>query len=93
MADEPENLVLRHLQEMRAEMRDGFEKSAAEVASVHADLKGDVASLRLDLSRVDASVAKMHAEVLATKSLVLDVVVKLTALERRVSALEDAPVS
>ena len=64
MADEPENLTLRLLQEMRAEMRDGFEKMAAETGRVHADLKGDVAALRLDLSRVDASVAKMHADVL-----------------------------
>lgn len=89
MADQTENLTLRLLQEMRAEMRDGFEKAAAETGRVYADLKGDVAALRVDLSRVDTSVAKVHAEVLATKSLVLDVVVKLTALERRVSTMED----
>ncbi len=93
MADEPEKLTIRLLQEMRAEMRDGFEKTAAETGRIHADLKGDMAALRLDLSRVDAGMARMHAEVLATKSPVLDVVVKLTALERRASALEEAPVS
>ena len=80
MADEPENLTLRLLQEMRAEnaafrveVRGSFEKVAAETA------------------RVRAEVAEVKADVLATKSLVFDVVVKLTALERRVSVLEDAP--
>ena len=85
MADEPENDTLRLLQEIRAEMREGFEKAAAETARVHADLAAAI--------RHNAKVSKVHAEVLATKSLVLDVVVKLTALERRVSALEDAPAS
>jgi hypothetical protein len=89
MTDEPENLVLRHLQEIRAEVREGFEKSAAEVARVHAD----VAEVRADQARADAKMARIHADVLATKSLVLDVVVKLTALERRVFVLEDAPTS
>jgi hypothetical protein len=84
MVDEPENLTLRLLQEMRAEMHDGFEKTAAEVARVHAD----VAEVRADQARADAKMARMHADVLATKSLVLDMVVKLTALERRTSTME-----
>lgn len=85
--ERPENHTLRLLQEIRAEMRDGFEKSAAEVARVHAD----VAEVRADQARADVKMTRIAADVLATKSLVLDVVVKLTALERRVSVLENAP--
>jgi hypothetical protein len=85
MTGEPENHTLRLLQEIRAEMRDGFEKSAAEIGRVHAD----VAEVKADLARTNVKLTQMHADVLGTKSLVLDVVVKLTALERRVSKLED----
>ena len=89
MAEETENHTLALLREIRAEMREGFEKSAAEVARVHAD----VAEVRADQARADAKMARIHADILATKSLMLDAVVKLTALERRVSTLEDASAS
>lgn len=79
MTTEPENHTLRLLQEIRAEVREGFEKAAAETARIHAELS--------------AGQSRTHNEVLATKSLMLDVVVKLTALERRVSKLEDEPTS
>lgn len=82
---DPENHTIRLLQEIRAEMREGFEKSAADVARVHAD----VADVKADQAHADAKMARIHADVLVTKSLVLDVVVKLTALERRVTTLEE----
>jgi hypothetical protein len=86
MADDPAQIVLHQLREMRAEIKDGFEKSAAEVARIHAD----VGAVKADIARTNLTVTQMHADVLATKSLVLDVVIKLTALEKRVQKLEDA---
>jgi hypothetical protein len=38
MADEPENHTIRLLQEMRAEMREGFERATAETTRLHADV-------------------------------------------------------
>jgi uncharacterized protein (UPF0335 family) len=65
----------------------------ADVAAVKADVaavKVDVAVVTGDVAKTHATAAQMHADVLATKSLALDIVVKLTALENRVKALEDA---
>ena len=75
MTDEPENLVLRHLQEIRAEVREGFESAARHAAARCWDVAEEGRT-----KPALTPMARIHADVLATKSLVLDVVVKLTRL-------------
>ena len=77
MVDETENLTLKLLQGVRADIAalskgidERFEKVGAEIA------------------RVQADVSHMQAGLLATNSLVRDAVIKLTALAQLVSALE-----
>jgi hypothetical protein len=63
--------ILRKIQAdiaaFRKEVSDRFEKSEADTGRVHADV-----------AQVKATATQMHADVLATKSVALDVVVKLT---------------
>ncbi len=58
MADDTENHTLILLNKIRAEMRDGFEKSAAEIARVHAD----VGAVKADIARTNATVTQIHAD-------------------------------
>jgi len=43
MAEEPENLTLKLLRELRAEMREGFEKAFGELAA----LRGSMSELQI----------------------------------------------
>lgn len=56
MADEPENLTMRLLQEIRSEMREGFEKAF-----------GDLAALRKDTSGLQGAVSELQHEVAAMR--------------------------
>ena len=56
MADEPENLTLKLLRELRSEMREGFEKAFGELA----DLRGSVSELHRSVSRLEGSVFKLE---------------------------------
>jgi hypothetical protein len=58
MVDEPENLTIRLLQEIRSEMRDGFEKAFGDLA----ELRGSVSELRGSVSELQVSVASMRAD-------------------------------
>lgn len=87
MADEPENLTLKLLREMRAEIQERDEKRGLEIAKVHADVSRGNSSL----AQIQADQAKMHADVMEVKALALEIVLKFRSLERRVEALESAP--
>ena len=60
MADEPENLTLKLLREMRGEMREGFEKAFGDLA----ELKRDVSELQIAVAatRTDTGVIKADVE-------------------------------
>jgi hypothetical protein len=67
MADEPENLTLALLREMRAEMREGFEKAFGDIAAVRtemrdgfAELQIAVAALSVDLKQTKKTVEQIH---------------------------------
>jgi hypothetical protein len=86
MTDEPENLTLALLREMRAEIQERDEKRAMEIAKVHADVsRGNSA-----VAQLQADLAKMHADVMEVKALALEIVLKFRGLERRVQSLEEA---
>ncbi len=56
MADEPENLTIRPLQEPRSEMRDGFEKAFSDLAALRKDMsemQHEVAAMRVDQRRTN----------------------------------------
>jgi len=58
MTDEPENLTLKLLREIRGEMREGFEKAFGDLA----ELRGSVSELRGSVSDLQVSVAAMRAD-------------------------------
>jgi hypothetical protein len=63
MADEPENLTLKLLREIRGEMREGFEKTFGDLAAVRAsvsELQHEVAAMRVDQGRTNELLAKVH---------------------------------
>jgi ribosomal protein L9 len=74
MADEAENHTLALLREMRAEIRERFEKVDAEAAAAKAELK--------------AEVLKLRAEVAEGTSAVKSVALRLTLIEQRLKDLE-----
>jgi hypothetical protein len=79
MADEPENLTLRLLQDLRADIAKGFQDVKEEFERVYveiADVKAEVIKCRLDVAGANHS-SKEAA-------------VRLTLLEKRVKALEEA---
>ena len=90
MMAEIESLTVRHLQEFRAELKERDERVRADIARVHADVARAHSDVIGRLTALERSVAQVQADVLETKSLVLDVVVKLTNIEKRVAALEPA---
>ena len=83
MTDEPENLTLALLREMRAAMDKGFAELRTE--------------MRESFERVDERLAEVKSEVIKCRKEVADadwvakgVAVRLTNLEKRVKALEEA---
>lgn len=55
MTDEPENLTLKLLREMRSEMREGFEKAFGDLAALRKDMsemQHEVAAMRVDQGRM-----------------------------------------
>ena len=73
MGDEPENLTLKIFRELRAEMREGFEKARAE----RAEMRAEQQSLARLVGKVTDAVTQIattqdhHGEVLARHSEVL----------------------
>ena len=62
MADEPENLTLKLLREMRAEMREGFEKAFGDIAAVRTEMREGFAELRGSVSELQIAVAAIRAD-------------------------------
>ena len=62
MADEPENLTLALLREIRSEMREGFEKAFSELADVRAQTKL-IPQLAKDVSELQVALAATRADV------------------------------
>ena len=58
MTDEPENLTLALLREIRGEIREGFEKAFGDLA----ELRGFVSELHGSVSDLQVSVAAMRAD-------------------------------
>jgi chromosome segregation ATPase len=66
MADEPENLTIRLLQEMRSDMREGFEKAFGDLAELRKDMsemQHEVAAMRVDQRRTNETL-EHHSEIL-----------------------------
>ena len=59
MAEEPENLTLKLLREMRGEMREGFEKAFGDIG----ELQREVAAMRVDQRRMNETLER-HSELL-----------------------------
>jgi hypothetical protein len=77
MTDEPENLTLKLLREMRAEMREGFEKAF-----------GDLAELRGSVSELQIAVAATRADIGVIKGDVEDIKETARLIEGRLVRLE-----
>jgi len=63
MTDEPENLTLKLLREMRAEMREGFEKAFGDLEKLSgsvSELQVAVAALSVDLKETKRTVEQVH---------------------------------
>jgi hypothetical protein len=66
MTDEPENLTLKMLREMRSEMREGFEKAFGDLAALRkdmSDMQHEVAAMRVDQRRTNETL-EHHSEIL-----------------------------
>jgi hypothetical protein len=83
MADEPESHTIRLLQEIRAEMREGF-----------AELRGELKSFREDVAATDAENAKILEtithDLADLKTIFVDVQARVIRNEKRVQKLEKA---
>jgi hypothetical protein len=65
MADEPENLTLKLLREMRAEMREGF----AELRGQIVEMKAEIVDMQAGDQRRDIAIAAISADLKITKEL------------------------
>jgi predicted nuclease with TOPRIM domain len=66
MADEPENLTLKLLREMRDEMREGFEKAFGDLEKLSgsvSELQHEVAAMRVDQGRAN-EILEQHSGML-----------------------------
>jgi len=65
MTDEPENLTLKLLREMRAEMREGF----AELRGQIVEMKAEIVDMQAGDERRDIAIAAISADLKITKEL------------------------
>jgi hypothetical protein len=90
MADEPENLTIRLLQELRADMQKGFAEMKGELAAVRGELK----SFRDDVAATDSENAKILEtitnDIADLKTIFVDVQARVVRNEKRVQKLEKA---
>ena len=82
MADEPENMTLVLLREMRTEMREGF-----------AELRGELKAFREEVAATDDENAKVLEtithDLADLKTIFVDLQARVVRTEKRVKALED----
>jgi hypothetical protein len=62
MADEPENLTLKLLREMRSEMSEGFEKAFGDLAELRTEMRAGFAELRGSVSELQVAVAAIRTD-------------------------------
>jgi ribosomal protein L29 len=83
MAEEPENHTIRLLQEMRAEMREGF-----------SELRGELKAFREEVAAADDENAKILEtithDIADLKTIFVDLQARVIRDERRIKALEKA---
>jgi chromosome segregation ATPase len=84
MTDEPENLTLRLLQEMRAEMREGFEKAFGDLA----ELRGSVSELQIALAATRTDIGVIKADVEDIKETARLIEGRLVRLEKHAGLLK-----
>jgi len=88
MAEEPENHTLRLLQEIRSEMRRGFDEMKGELATVRGELK----SFREDVAAADAENAKILEtithDIADLKTIFVDLQARVVRNEKRIKTLE-----
>jgi hypothetical protein len=88
MADEPENLTLALLREMRAEMSKGFDEVKGELAAVRTELK----AFRDDVAATDSENAKILEtithDIADLKTIFVDLQARVIRNEKRVKAIE-----
>ena len=78
--------TLNGIAALRGEMNERFDKANERFEKAEAD----IARVHADLAKTNATVTQMHADVLETKSIGREVAVRLTAIEKRISRMEDA---
>jgi hypothetical protein len=79
MADEPENLILHQLRALDAKVDKGFQQTVEAFERVYAEL-----------AEVKAEVLRCREDVAGSDLASKQVAVRLTLLEKRVKALEEA---
>jgi chromosome segregation ATPase len=91
MTDEPENLTLALLREIRGEMREGFEKAFGDLA----ELRGSVSQLQGSVSELQVAVAALSVDLKETKKTVEQVHetqknqgARLNAIDGRLALIE-----
>jgi chromosome segregation ATPase len=91
VADEPENLTLKLLREMRAEMREGFEKSFGELAELRqgfVELRGSVYELQIALTATRVDVAAIKTDVETIRETQQNQGARLNAIDGRLALIE-----
>ena len=91
MADEPENLTLKLLREMRAEMRDGFAELRGEIV----EMKAEIVDMQAGDERRDIAIAAISADLKIAKHLLEQVHdtqknqgARLNAIDGRLALIE-----
>jgi hypothetical protein len=84
MADEPENLTIKLLREIRAEMREGFERAFGDLA----ELRGCVSELQVAVAAVSLTQGH-HSELLSKIAEILaNQGARLNAIDGRLAIIE-----
>jgi hypothetical protein len=86
MADEPDNLILRLLREMREENRQMREETKQEIAEVRADVRQQIAEMRTEFTVVLETVVDMAKVVNKTAEAVADLNGRVGRVEKRLDA-------
>lgn len=95
MADEPENLTIRLLQEIRAEMKEGFEKAFGDLADMREHTKL-IPKVRADILELQHEVASMRVDQGRTNELLEQILktqqnhgARLNAIDGRLAIIEE----
>jgi hypothetical protein len=86
MAEEPENLTLKLLRELRAEMREGFEKAFGELAA----LRGSMSELQIAVAATRADVGIIKQDVEKIGEIQANQGARLNAIDGRLGIIENA---